>query len=78
MYAIINTIQERFDHDSFKVFSSIEFVLLKHVNQPEEEDQVNESFISNLYGDDIIESKQMFYDRLSKRKLLVSKTPIRK
>ena len=52
--AIINAIQEQFDQESFKMFSSIESLLLKCVNLPEEEeDQELEDGISKFYGDEI-------------------------
>ena len=50
---IITAIQERFDQESFKMFSSIQSLLLKCVNLPEEEDQELEDGISKFYGDEI-------------------------
>ena len=47
------------------MFSSIQSLLLKCVNLPEEEDQELEDGISKFYGDEIdhmaLRKKQMFY-----------------
>ena len=49
--AIISAIQERFGQESFKMFSSIESLLLKCVNLPEEHQEL-EDCISKFYGDE--------------------------